>query len=138
VAQPLRYTSTIKKSGPFFTGDPVKTLETNIHDMMLKIAREGQKDVRGQLLVGDAARDPISRLSNAHVSHYVSGELRRFPQGPRYSARIIVRNRKLTREQGTALYAAASVLEGRWHAFQKTTRRILRAINGVDLTKGMN
>jgi len=132
------YKSTLKTTGPFFANDPAKTLADNIHDMMLKIAREGRKDVRGQFMIGESERDPIRMLGKAHVSHYITGELRRWPHGPNYSAKIIVRNRKLTAEQGRSLYAAASSVEGRIHAFRKTTRRILVAINGVDLTKGLN
>lgn len=129
----------IKKTGPFFTHDPAKTLRQNMHVMMTKLAKAGMTDVRSQLRAGRSQRAPISRLGHHHVVDYVFGELRRYPAGPRYSARIIVRNRGLTREQGISLMAAASRLEGQLHAFRKTKGRIARTriVNAAELLKGI-
>ena len=129
----------IKKTGPFFTNDPAKTLRQNMHQMMLNLAKAGMKDVRSQLRSGRSERAPISRLGHHHVVDYVFGELRRYPSGPRYSARVIVRNRGLTPEQGISLMAAASQLEGELHAFRKTKGRILRTrtVNAAELLKGI-
>lgn len=124
--------------GPFFTGDPSKTLADNIHLMMLAIAREGAKDVRGQLRMGTAKRAPVAVLGG-RVADRVTGELRRYPSGAPYTARVMVRNRGLTRPQGIALMAASSFLESTVHAFRKTRGRILRAraVNAAALLKGL-
>jgi hypothetical protein len=129
----------IKASGPFFTADPAKTLRQNMHVMMQKLAKAGMKDVRSQLRAGRSDRAPVSRLGHHHVVDYVFGELRRYPPGPKFTARVIVRNRGLTAEQGKSLMAAASQLEGEVHAFRKTKGRILRTriVNAAELLKGI-
>jgi hypothetical protein len=128
----------ITTTGPFFTRDPAKTLSENIHTMMKAIASEGATDVRGQMRMGENSRAPVKALGT-HVSSHVVGELRRYPVGPNYSLRVIVRNRGLSRAQGISLMAAASYVEGATRAFAKTRRRIMaaRAINTAELTRGL-
>jgi hypothetical protein len=128
----------ITKKGPFFKADPAKTLAENIHVMMLALAKEGARDVRGQLRVGTGGRDPVSKLGG-RVADHIAGELRRRPAGPKYSAVVIVRRRGLSREYAIALSSAALYLEKTVHAFRKTRGRILRsrAINAAELLKGL-
>ena len=132
------FKTTITTKGPFFKGDPAKKLADNIHTMMLAIAEEGAKDVRGQLRMGTAGRDPVSNLGG-RVADRLVGELRRYPRGDAYTARVFVRNRGLSRQQGISLMAAASFLESTIHAFRKTRGRILRAraVNAAELLKGL-
>ena len=139
MAKAPKYKTSIKVSGPFFTHDPAKTLRENMHVMMLNLAKAGAKDVRSQMRAGRSERAPISRLGHHHVVDYVFGELRRYPSGPRYTARVIVRNRGLTKEQGISLMASASQVEGQIHAFRKTKGRILRTrtVNAAELLKGI-
>ncbi len=133
-----KFKTSIKASGPFFAHDPAKTFAGNVHEMMLALAKEGRQDVIGQLSAGQGERQPI-RLLGDHVSDHVVGELRKAPPGSSYSAVIFIRNKKFTPEQGKSLMAAASVLEGRIHAFRKTAGRIMRsrAINAAELLKGL-
>ena len=128
----------IVKTGPFFEHDPGKTFRQNAHEMMAAVAREGAADVRGQLASGNAGRRPIAELGD-HVSDHVVGELRRRPSGPNYTAAVFVANRGFTRREAVSLMAAASVLEGRAHAFRKTAGRIsrARAVNVDELLKGI-
>ena len=132
------FKTSITVHGPWFTHDPAKTFAGNVHEMMLGLAREGAKDVQGQTRAGQSGREPIRQLGD-HVSDHVAGELRRYPAGPRYAARVIVRNRGFTKAEGISLMAAASQVEQQTHAFRKTTGRIMRAraVNAAELAKGL-
>lgn len=138
MARPVKYHTSITVRGPFFTSDPAKTLQQNVHTMMLAIAKAGQRDVRQQLGPGSGERAPIKLLGD-HVVNHVYGELRRYPSGAPFTMRIIVRNRRFTKPEGISLMAAASFLEGTIHAFRKTRGRIMRAreINTEELLKGI-
>lgn len=133
-----KFKTSIKQTGPFFDHDPAKTFAGNVHEMMSELAKQGREDVIGQLRSGEGGRKPISRLGD-HVSEHVVGELRRYPSGPSYSAVIFIRNRSFTAGEAKSLMAAASVLEGRIHAFRKTAGRIMRsrAANAAELVKGL-
>lgn len=132
------FKSSITKSGPFFHGDPARTFRENAHELMTAVAREGAADVIGQLRSGEAGRRKIARLGD-RVADHVAGELRRAPAGPKYSAVVFVRNRGYTKDEAVSMMAAASVLEGRLHAFRKTAGRISRArgVNMAELLKGI-
>jgi hypothetical protein len=129
--------TSIDKSGPFFKGDPLKDFRSNVREFMDVIADEGERDVAVQLRAGESTRKPISSgVQPARVSAHVVGRT----EGLRdwtYNARVSVRNRGLSDRQGVALMAAASLLEGRTHAFRRTTGRIRRAGRKVDLLKGL-
>jgi hypothetical protein len=132
------FQTTLKRTGPFFHGDPSKTFRQNAHDLMEAVAREGAADVRGQLRMGDAGRLPVNGTSR-HVSDYVAGELRKAPAGPNYRAVTFVRNRGLSKIRGISLMAAASWVESQVHAFRKSKGRMARSreINSAELLKGL-
>ena len=132
------FKTSLKKDGAFFDHDPAKTFRENAHELMTAVAREGAADVRGQLRVGNADRAPIRKLGD-HVSDHVTGELRRSPSGPMYSAVVFVENRGYDRQKAVSLMAAASRVEGRVHAFRKTKGRIsrVRGVNMDALLKGI-
>jgi hypothetical protein len=133
------FKTSIRKDGPFFHGDPAKTFGDNVHELMKAVAREGAKDVIGQLRQGEGGRRPISRLGD-RVADHVVGEMRSFPPGPSYSATVFVANRGYSRREAVSLMAAASVLESRLHAFRKTAGRISRArgVNTDELFRGVD
>lgn len=132
------FKTSITKDGPFFRHDPARTFRDNAHELMLAVVREGVADVVGQLRQGEAGRRPIAQIGD-RVADHVAGELRRAPTGPKYSAAVFVRNRGYTKDEAISMMAAASVLEGRTHAFRKTAGRISRArgVNMAELTKGI-
>lgn len=132
------FKTSITKTGPFFRHDPAKTFRDNAHDLMLAIAEEGAKDIRGQLRQGEGDRRPIAAIGD-RVSDHVEGELRRAPAGPNYRAVTFVRNRGYTRKEATSLMAAAAELETTIHAFRKTKGRMARAraIHNAELLKGL-
>jgi hypothetical protein len=134
-------TTTIDKSGPFFTKDPARTFRSNIRTMMDAVAREGQSDVRAQLQVGEGGRQPISHgVQPGRVSAHVVGRTSNLV-GKRWAvtAVVSVQNRGFTGAQGKALMAAASRVEAQTHAFRKTKGRIrsTRAMNTDELLKGI-
>lgn len=134
-----RMTTTIKKSGPFFRHDPVKTFGQNVEDLMSEFAREGESDVAIQLRAGEGDRYPISSgVRPSRTSQHVTGRVRSLGGRPWHRWAVIsINNQGFTPAQGVALMAAASWVEGQTHAFRKTTGRIARAINR-DLAKGLD
>lgn len=132
--------TTIDLSGPFFRKDPTKTFRQNIRVLMDAIAAEGEEDVKAQLRAGNAGRKPIRRLGD-HTSDHVIGRTRSL-KGKRWAvtAVVSVNNSGYSRAQGVSLMAAASSVESRTHAFRRTAARLrkARAVNSVELTKGMN
>ena len=133
-----KFKTSITMKGPFFDHDPADTFRGNVHRMMVALAREGQRDVRGQLQVGESGRAPIRKLGD-RVSSHVYGELRRAPTGPGFTAVVLVRNRGLGKKEAVSMMAAASFLEGTIHPFRKTVGRIMRsrAVNAEELLKGL-
>lgn len=133
-----RFSTSLKKDGPWFAHDPVKTFRDNVYEMMVGLAREGAADVRGQLRAGDGNRAPI-RAFGGHVSDRVTGEIRRTPAGSRYSAVVFVSTRGMSRAAAISTHAAASFLEGSVHPFRKTAGRISRSrlANADELLKGL-
>lgn len=133
------YSTLIKVDGPFFTKDPSKTFRTNVHEMMLAVAREGARDVMGQIATGNHNRAPIAQIGD-HVSDHVAGEMRSAPTGPGYSAVVFVRNRGYTAKEAISMMAAAAFVEKHTHAFRKTAGRIRRArgVNLGELFKGLD
>jgi hypothetical protein len=133
-----KFKTSITQRGPFFQGDPGKTFAGNVHEMMLALAREGRADVVGQLEQGQGQRAEV-RLLKDRVADHVVGELRRAPPGSKYTAVIFIRNKGFTATEAKSLMAAASVLEGRIHAFRRTAGRIMRsrAANAAELLKGL-
>jgi hypothetical protein len=131
---------TVELTGPFFEHDPGKTLRGNIEQMMEGVAEEGQRLVRSVLAAGESTREPIARLSPDRVSQHAIGRVRSLSGKKwRATAVISVNNSGLSRVQGISLMAAASSLEGRFHAFRRTASAIrrARAILNADLTKGL-
>lgn len=131
---------TIRKDGPFFRHDPVKTFGENVEDLMGTIAREGESDVRAQLASGQSDRYPISSgVRPARTSEHVVGRVRSLGGRPWHRWAVVsINNQGFTPAQGIALMAAASWVEGETHAFRKTTGRIARAIDRQDLAKGLD
>ena len=133
--------TTIDMSGPFFRQNPGKTFRQNIRVMMAAVAAEGQADVDAQLRAGEASRQPISAgVQPARVSAHAVGRVRSLT-GKQWAvtAVVSVNNTGLSRQQGVALMASASVLERREHAFRRTASRLrrARAVNTVELLKGI-
>lgn len=136
-----RLSSTISTSGPFFQRDPSKTFRANVKLMMDRVAEVGEQDVRNQLLVGQATRDPLGGdIVPERVSGHVHGRTKSLT-GKRWAvtAVVSVQNKGFTAKQGIKLMAAASLLEGRTHAFAKTTARLQRVakINTDELMRGI-
>ena len=133
--------TTIDMSGPFFRHDPRKTFRQNVRVMMAAIAAEGEDDVRAQLEAGQDRRAPISAgVQPARVSAHVVGRVQSLVGHPwAVTAVASVNNSRLTKRQGIALMAAASVLERREHAFRRTAARLrrARAVNKAELLKGL-
>lgn len=139
-----RTQSMIDVSGPFFTRDPELTFRQNVRVLMAAIASEGAEDVRQQLRQGESGRAEISARtafgSMGRVSHHIVGRVHNLRGRPwAVTAVVSVNNSRWTKQQGIALMAAASELEGRLHAFRKTTNRLRRgrAVNRAELLKGL-
>lgn len=131
-----KISSHIDFSGPFFKHDPSATFLANVEHMMAAVAEEGERDVRQQLAAGEGRRKPLSvggRLST-NVFGRVRGRVawRRWaaisPYEPTHSA-----------TEAIAIYAAASGVEQKVHAFRHTATamRKARAVNAAELLKGI-
>lgn len=133
-----RFRTSLKKDGAWFSHDPARTFMANVHEMMVKLAEEGAADVRGQLRMGEGGRAPIRKLGD-RVADHITGELRKAPAGPGFSAWVFVENRGLGAQEAKSMMAAASFLEGSIHPFRKTQGRISRsrAVNAAELLKGL-
>lgn len=129
----------VQVSGPFFQRDPAKTLRENIRLMMSAIAKEGAEDVIARLQSGAGSRAPISALGD-RVSDHVRGRVESL-SGKDWAATAVisVNNSGLSSRGGMSLMAAASIVEGRVHAFRQATTRLRnsRAANRAELTKGL-
>lgn len=138
-----RLTTTIDKTGPFFTHNPGKTFRQNARVMLARIAEEGAKDLQAQLVAGQAGRQPISRVApgmSERVSGHVIGRVRSLTGKPwQVTAVISVLNRGMSQTEAIALMAAGSEIEGRTHVFRRTTSRLrsARALNKAELLKGL-
>jgi hypothetical protein len=133
-------TSTIDLSGPFFTKDPAKTFRQNIRVLMAAVAAEGEADVRAQLQSGQSSRAPLRGITPNRVSGHVHGRVRSLSGRPwAVTAVTSVNASGLSGRQAVRLMAAGSLLEGRTHAFRRTTSRLrkAKAINKVELLKGL-
>lgn len=118
--------TTISFEGPFFQRDPAKRFRQNVAKFMEQVAEVGESDVKAQLNAGMAGRSPISAgVSPSRVSAHVVGRTSNL-NGKRWAVTAIVsvNNSGMSRRQGVALMAAASVLEGRYRAFRRTTNRL--------------
>lgn len=135
----MSYKTTIKKTGPFFEGDPLKKWDANVQALMAGYAKEGEADVVGQLRSGESGRAEVSN-GVGRVSDYIHGRVASLG-GKRWhrTAVVSVNNHGLlSKQQGIALMAAASLLEARLHAFRKTKGRLARArAANIDLLKGL-
>ena len=133
-----RFSTSIRKDGPFFRKDPAKVFRENLHDGMLEIARRGRDDVIGQMVATESDRAPIRKLGD-RVADHVVGELRKRPAGRRYTAVIFVRNQGFTKTEAMSLMAAASKVEDSIHAFRRTFGRIKSNWkDNIDVFKGLN
>lgn len=127
-------------SGPFFEHDPKKTFRQNARVMLKAIADEAAADIQTQLRAGESTRSQI-HVGGGRVSAEVEGYTRGVRSGNPWAltARVHIRNTGLTKKRAVSLHAAGSRLEGRIHAFRKTTSamRRARALNRVELLKGI-
>lgn len=136
-----RIKTTIDLSGPFFSRDPRKTFRENVRVLMDAVAAEGERDVRSALQSGEGRRRPVSAgVLPARVSAHAIGRTSSI-SGKRWAvtAVVSVRNRGMSKRQGTALMAAAASLERRFHPFRRTTSRLRksRAVNQAELSRGL-
>jgi hypothetical protein len=140
---PVKSTSHIDFSGPFFTNDPGQTFRQNARRMERAMALEGEADVKQQMDAGAAGRAVISRGVNPErVSGHVRAAIPYSPGGKsKLNAAILVNvyveNRGFTGRQGQALMAAFSQVERETGAFRKTANRLKRsrAANVAELLK---
>jgi hypothetical protein len=136
-----KITTTIDLSGPFFTKDIRRTMRSNIEDLVAAIAEEAETDVSAQLAAGEAGRALISAgVQPARLSSHVIGRVRSIGGKDWHRTAVVsINNTGFTKKQGTALMAAASVVEGKTHAFRRTTARLRksRAVNQAELLKGL-
>jgi hypothetical protein len=137
-------TTTIDRSGPFFTNNPGKTFRQNARSMMRAIAIEGQTDVIAQLLVTQSGRDQISvasvqpRRVAGHVAAGVPYTPDRSKTG-QIRANVYVPNFGMSKKEAQSLMAAYSRVEGETGAFKRTTTRLrqAKAVNRAELLKGL-
>lgn len=134
-----RFATTIDLKGPFFTKDPTKTFEANIRVLMDAVSREAESDIKAGMQQGERGRRPIS-LVGGRVSGRVRGRTASLA-GKRWKVTAVasVSTQGLGRREAVAVMAAASSVEGRAHAFRRTTGRMrrARALNVVELLKGL-
>lgn len=130
--------TTIDTSGAFFTYQPGKTFRQNVRVLMADIAREGEADVKAQLLQGQAARQPMRIVVPDRVSDHVVGRVKSLRGKPwALNAVISVNNSGLTAAQGRSLMAAAASIERRTGIFRRTSARLRKAnkINAAELLR---
>lgn len=135
-----KITTTIDRSGPFFQRDPTRTFRQNVRVLMDKVAEAGEADVKAQLRQGEGGRKKLRGITPPRVSGHVVGRTRNL-RGKRWAvtAVVSVNNSGLSKRQGVSLMAASAMLEGRLHAFRRTTNRVRRArsVNVDELLKGI-
>lgn len=133
-----RITSKIDFSGPFFQRDPNKQFAENVRDYLQEVVDMAAADVRQQLQAGESGRAPIRAIGpRARVSQFIRGRVESLTGKPwRYHGVVSPDRTGLDAKQAIALYAAASRVERRIHAFARTARATRR--QKTDLTKGMN
>lgn len=127
-------------SGPFFAHDPAKTFRQNARVMLKAIADEAAADIAVQFRSGSEGRAEIA-VGGGRVASEVEGYVRGVRSGRPWAltARVHIKNTGLTKARAVSLHAAGSRLEGRIHAFRKTTSAMRRAkaINRAELLKGI-
>jgi hypothetical protein len=137
----VKITTTIDKTGPFFTHDPVKTFRSNIRTMMAAVAAEGEADVSAQMRATEGGRQPISNnVQPNRVGRNVVGRVTSLRGKPwAVTAVVSVNNTGFSQAQGVALMAAAARVEAVTGAFRKTTSRVksTRRVNVDELLKGI-
>jgi hypothetical protein len=131
----------LTKSGKFFEVDPAKVFRQNVQDFMAAVAREGEKDVQGQLRAGESGRFPLGGgIRPGRVSGHVVGRVHSLTGKHWTSTAVVSVNASgLDGKQAIKLKAAASGLEAREHAIRRTAGRLRRsaAVNTADLFKGL-
>jgi hypothetical protein len=134
------FKTSITKSGPFFTKDPLKTFDQNATAMMEGVAKAAEDDIRGQLRAGQSGRWPLSGGLRPHrVADHVHGRVVSV-DGKRWHrwAAVSILEPGASRSDAVALAAAGSWLESTTHAFRKTKGRVSRArVVNTDLLKGL-
>lgn len=133
-----RFVSQITKTGPLFKADIDKTLADNIYTLMLAIAKEGEADVRAQILPVSRSHETEKgirgRVESLHGKKWrynaVVSQTREFPWG--------VHGQRGFPGRGQAIYRGGQ-LEDRLHMFRRTASRLrsARAINVAELAKGL-
>jgi hypothetical protein len=137
MGRPAGTSAQVSFSGPFFQKDPAKTLAANIRDLLEETVGLMAADVRQQVEAGEGRRSAIRAIGpNARVSQYIRGRVASLSGKPWHYYGVISPDRSgLDAKQATALYAAASEVERRTHAFNRTSRATKR--QKTDLTKGL-
>lgn len=131
-----KISTSIKFDGPFFAHDPGATFEANVARMMAAVAEEGERDVRQQLAASQAGRAELS--IGGRLSENVYGRVRGAVAWRRWAA-VSPYEPARSREEAIAIYAAASRVERKVHAFAHTATamRKARAANVEELLKGI-
>jgi hypothetical protein len=133
------YKTTIKTTGPFFKGDPLKKWADNKQAFMARWAEMGEADVRGRLIAGQSRRAPLRGITPNRVSGHVVGRVRSLSgKDWRATAVVSINNRGFSTAQGVRLMAAAAYLERTGHALRraKGALRRAKAVN-IDMLKGL-
>jgi hypothetical protein len=133
-------TASVALSGPFFAGDPAKTMAENIEKLMAEIAWRGSQDAQRGFRAGSGGRSPVTALGDRVADHIVGRVVARPSKGGRRwrAAGVVqVYNEGLSGPEGRSLMAAASVLESRLGVIRRVARSMGRALREIDLTKGL-
>jgi hypothetical protein len=138
---PVKTSSRIDMSGPFFTNDPRKTFRQNARVLLDRLQEEGEADVKQQMRGGEGGRAPISQgVSPSRVSGHVVGRVVSLTGRPWQATAVVsINNYGFSKAQGIALMAAAANVERETHAFRRTTNRLRRSrkVNASELLRGI-
>lgn len=132
------FKTSITRDGPFFRVDPRATFRANVRRLIAAVVAEGERDVQGQLRVGEAGRAPVRGVGR--VADHVVGRTKAITGREwEVSGVVSVNTAGMTRAHAVATRAAAARIEARNHAFRRTKGRLrrARAVNIDELLRGL-
>lgn len=130
-----RTAQTISLEGPFFEGDPAKTLAENIRDFLAKTAEEGEHDVKTQIQSVAGQMPHYTGWTTATVTgRVVSLKGKQW----RKTAVVSTSTAGMSAKDAIRTKAAGSTIERRWHVFRRSSTRLKKANrNPSTLLKGI-